>query len=194
MTTPLRQSSSSLHCNHSWPQQPFLVIDATFLLHFLDVSFIVLGSSSIVPGPPGHFHRRRVVCSYLVQLFFGSVKYTSRASGTYFQGFGKQTFIYSPSIFPVLLPSVRMEQLTKSQCNFSLLDKGRTNFILPEDHRKGEFVIITKFRTSRFLQMEVVVRTFKQLWRSNNGFRIHNQRNNIILFIFNNLVEIRQNS
>lgn len=70
----------------------------------------------------------------------------------------------------------------------SLLDKEKIDFILPEDHRKGEFVIAAKFLTSRFLQMEA--RTFKQLWKTDNRFRIRNQRNNIVLFIFNNLAEV----
>ena len=64
------------------------------------------------------------------------------------------------------------------------------DFTLPEDHRKGEFVIAAKFFTLRFLQMEAVARTFKQLWRFNNRFKIRNQGNNIVLFIFNNLADV----
>ena len=56
----------------------------------------------------------------------------------------------------------------------SLSNNERLDFILPEDHRKGEFVIAAKFLTSHFLQMEAVARTFKQLWGFNNGFRIRN--------------------
>ena len=59
--------------------------------------------------------------------------------------------------------------------NLSLLEKEQTSFILPKDHRKGEFVIAAKFLTSCFLQMKAVARNFKQLWRSNNGFRVCNQ-------------------
>ena len=42
-----------------------------------------------------------------------------------------------------------MEQLTMSWNNLSLSDKKRSRFILPEDHRRGEFVIAAKFFTSR---------------------------------------------
>ena len=49
--------------------------------------------------------------------------------------------------------------------NLSLSEKEQTSFILPKDHRKGEFVIAAKFLTSCFLQMEAVARTFKQLWQ-----------------------------
>ena len=62
-----------------------------------------------------------------------------------------------------------MEQLTESWNNMSLSEKEQIEFILPEDHRKGEFIITAKFLTSRFLQMEAVARTFKQLWRTDGG-------------------------
>ena len=83
-----------------------------------------------------------------------------------------------------------MEQLTMSWNNLSLSDKERSRFILPEDHRRGEFVIAAKFFTSRFLQMEVVASTFLQLWRTTNGFRVRNQGNNIVLFVFDNLADV----
>lgn len=38
--------------------------------------------------------------------------------------------------------------------------------------------------------MEVVAWTFKQLWRTSNGFRVCNQGNNIVLFVFDNLMEV----
>ena len=75
-------------------------------------------------------------------------------------------------------------------CNLSLSEKEQMGFILPEDHRKGEFVIVAKFLTSHFLQMEAVARTFKQLWRRGNAFRVFNQGNNIVLFVFDNLMEV----
>ena len=88
--------------------------------------------------------------------------------------------------------SKEMEQLTRRWENLSLSDKEKQDFTLPEDHRKGEFVIAAKFLTSRFLQMEAVARTFKQIWRFNNGFRIRNQGNNIVLFVFDNLADVEK--
>ena len=38
--------------------------------------------------------------------------------------------------------------------------------------------------------MEVVARTFKQLWKTNKGFKFWNQGNNLVLFVFNNLAEV----
>ena len=83
-----------------------------------------------------------------------------------------------------------MEQLTESWNNMSLSEKEQIEFILPEDYRRGEFTIAAKFLASRFLQMEAVARTFKQLWRTDGGFKIRNQRNNLVLFLFNNLAEV----
>lgn len=48
--------------------------------------------------------------------------------------------------------------------NLTLSKKEQVGYVLPEDHRKGEFIIAAKFLTSRFLQMEVVAQMFKQLW------------------------------
>ena len=58
--------------------------------------------------------------------------------------------------------------------NLTLSKKEQVGYVLPGDHRKGKFIIAAKFLTSSFLQMEVVARTFKQLWRMNRGFRIRN--------------------
>ena len=85
-----------------------------------------------------------------------------------------------------------MEQLTRRWENLSLSDKEKQDFTLLEDHRKGEFVIAAKFLTSRFLQMEAVAKTFKQIWRFNNGFRIRNQGNNTVLFVFDNLADVEK--
>ena len=69
----------------------------------------------------------------------------------------------------------------------TLSEKEQVGYVLPKDHRKGEFMIAAKFLTFRFLQMEAVARTFKQLWRTNRRFRIRNRGNNTILFVFESL-------
>ena len=38
--------------------------------------------------------------------------------------------------------------------------------------------------------MEAVASTFRQLWRTTNGFRVRNQGNNIVLFVFDNLADV----
>ena len=68
--------------------------------------------------------------------------------------------------------------------------ENQNGFILPKDHRRGEFLIAAKFFTTCFLQMEGVARSFRQLWRTTNGFKIKNQGNNIVLFVFDNLLNV----
>ena len=38
--------------------------------------------------------------------------------------------------------------------------------------------------------MDVVARTFKQLWRSTNGFKIRQLRDHKVLFVFGNLLDV----
>ena len=89
-------------------------------------------------------------------MFSRRIKYSLGPSG----------FVFLWGIWETVFLSfcLKMEELTKNWCNLLLSEKEQTSFIMPEDHRKGEFVIAAKFLTSRFLQMEVVARTFTQLW------------------------------
>ena len=83
-----------------------------------------------------------------------------------------------------------MDDLTNSWNNLTLSDKEKTEFTLSKDQRLGEFIIAAKFFTPRFLVMDGVVRTFKQLWRSTNGFKIQHLGNHKVLFIFDNLADV----
>lgn len=65
-----------------------------------------------------------------------------------------------------------MEELANQWTNFSLLEKETVGFTLSKEQRTGEFLLATQFLTPRFLNMEAMVRTFKQFWRSTNGFTI----------------------
>ena len=65
-----------------------------------------------------------------------------------------------------------MEDLTKNWSKLSLSDREHTGFVLPKIHKSGEYIIVAKFLTSRYLIMEAVVRTFQQQWRSVNGYKI----------------------
>ena len=78
--------------------------------------------------------------------------------------------------------------------NLTLSKKEQVGYVLPEDHRKGEFIIAAKFLTSRFLQMEVMARMFKQLWRTNRGFRIRNQGNKYCFVCLGEFGGSRQNT
>ena len=79
-----------------------------------------------------------------------------------------------------------MEELTKNWNNLTLSVREDTDFALPKVQQSEEYIIAAKFLTSRYLVMETVVRTFKQLWRSANGFKIRNMGDHIVLFVFDN--------
>ena len=83
-----------------------------------------------------------------------------------------------------------MDDLTNSWNNLTLSDKEKTEFTLSKDQRLGEFIITAKFFTPRFLVIGGVARTFKQLWRSKNGFKIQHLGDRKVLFVFDNLADV----
>ena len=96
-------------------------------------------------------------------------------------------FNWSYSLSP---PS--MEDLSSNWSNFSLSERENTCFTLPWTQKSSSFVVAAKFLTSRFLVMDAVVRTFKQIWRSQNGFKIRNIGNHIVLFVFDNIQDVER--
>ncbi|KAL0014215.1 hypothetical protein SO802_001284 [Lithocarpus litseifolius] len=83
-----------------------------------------------------------------------------------------------------------MEDLAEKWSHLTLSERENTGFVLQNDQQTGEFIIAAQFLTPRFLNMEILARTFKQLWRSTNGFRIRNQKGNRVLFVFDNVGEV----
>ncbi|XP_065619559.1 uncharacterized protein LOC136063304 [Quercus suber] len=83
-----------------------------------------------------------------------------------------------------------MENLAEKWNSLSLSEKEKTNFVLQRDQQTGEFMMAAQFLTPRFLNMEIMARTFKQLWRSTNGFKIRNQKDHRVLFVFDNLGDV----
>ena len=67
-------------------------------------------------------------------------------------------------------------------------------YTLWTDHRIGEYMLAAKFLTPPFLLIEVVARTFKQLWRSTNGFKIRRIGDHKVLFVFDNLSDVDRSS
>ena len=53
-----------------------------------------------------------------------------------------------------------------------------------------EFVLAAKFFTRRVLNIDAIARNFSQLWHSRNGFKIKDLGNHIVLFIFDNKLEV----
>ena len=62
--------------------------------------------------------------------------------------------------------------------------------MLNNNLRTQEFIIVVKFLTKCVLNVDVVVRTFKSLWQSQNGFKAKNLGDHILLFIFDNNIEV----
>jgi len=83
-----------------------------------------------------------------------------------------------------------MEDLAAKWSTFSLSERETTGFVLQRDQRSGEFLLAAHFLTPRFFNMEAIVRTFKQLWRSTNGFKIRNHKEQRVLFVFDNLGDV----
>ena len=49
-----------------------------------------------------------------------------------------------------------------------------------------DFILAAKFHTKRVLNVDVIAQNFSQLWHTRNGFKIKDQGNHIVLFIFKN--------
>ena len=80
--------------------------------------------------------------------------------------------------------SVIMEDFYSSWEKLSLFEKENTGFVLPNIPKRNEFIIAAKFLTTRALNTEAVGRTFKQVWRCSDGFKIRNLDDHKVLFMF----------
>uniref|UniRef100_A0A7N2RAU6 DUF4283 domain-containing protein n=1 Tax=Quercus lobata TaxID=97700 RepID=A0A7N2RAU6_QUELO len=85
-----------------------------------------------------------------------------------------------------------MEELASQWNNFSLSEKEKASYTFLKEQRSGKFILAAEFLTPRFLNMEAMARTFKQLWRSTMGFKIRNQNEHRVLFVFDNLGDINR--
>ena len=68
----------------------------------------------------------------------------------------------------------------------SLQDLEDENFDLQSEMGLKDFTLAAKFQTNRVLNVKVVAQNFSQLWHTRNGFKIKDQGNHIVLFIFEN--------
>lgn len=82
-----------------------------------------------------------------------------------------------------------MDSITKEWSRLSLFEEGSW-FVLNNNLCTQEFIIVVKFLTKCVLNVDVVVRTFKSLWQSQNGFKAKNLGDHILLFIFDNKIEV----
>ena len=83
-----------------------------------------------------------------------------------------------------------MDELTNHCNGLSLSNKEGPTFNLEKEMATPKFIIAAKFFTRRALNMEAIALTFQPLWRSKNGFKVKNKGNHIVLFIFDNKLEV----
>ena len=83
-----------------------------------------------------------------------------------------------------------MENLDGKWSQIILSERENTGFVLQRDQQSGEFILAAQLLMPQFLDMEVEARTSKLLWRSMNGSRIRNHKENRVLFAMDNLGDV----
>ena len=92
--------------------------------------------------------------------------------------------------FPCSKQRVSMEDLSRQWSCLSLSEKEGDDICFKQDRCRQEFIIAALFLTRRALNMDAVGRTFKPLWRAQNGFKISNEGGNKVLFVFDKEEEV----
>ena len=92
--------------------------------------------------------------------------------------------------FPCSKRRVSMEDLSRQWSCLSLSEKEGDDICFKQDRCRQEFIIAALFLTRRALNMDAVGRTFKPLWRAQNGFKISNEGGNKVLFVFDKEEEV----
>ena len=85
-----------------------------------------------------------------------------------------------------------MEELTRRCDRLSLSAREDTRITLSKKQVTSDYVVATKFYTRRALNMEVVMRTFRPLWCTKDGFEVMNAGNNVLLFAFEREVDVEK--
>lgn len=83
-----------------------------------------------------------------------------------------------------------MESLTKQWSKLSLNDREGGGFHLTKERGSKEFIIAAKFLTKWVLSTEAIIRTLSPLWWARNGFQIRNAKDHVVLFVFEDEVEV----
>ena len=85
-----------------------------------------------------------------------------------------------------------MEDLSRQWSCLSLSEKEGDDICFKQDRRRQEFIIAALFLTRHALNMDAIGRTFKPLWRSQNGFKISNEGGHKVLFVFDKEEEVHR--
>lgn len=73
-----------------------------------------------------------------------------------------------------------------------LLEEEGKHMDLSKKKKEGKLVLAAKFFTQQSVNIEVVARTFRPLWRTRRDFEVSDTRNNIVLFEFDLEVDVEK--
>ena len=85
-----------------------------------------------------------------------------------------------------------MESLEDMWKSFSLTYKEGFNVDLVDTEQQPENILAAKFLTPRVLNMDVVARTFKPLWKTRHGFTVQDLGSNKIAFVFEDAMDLER--
>lgn len=92
------------------------------------------------------------------------------------------SFAHLSSLFSFFFKIHNMDDLMKHWNCLSLSKRESDDICLQKDRCSTEHLIAAFFLTRRALNMEAVARTFKPLWRVDNGFTVSNEGAHKVLF------------
>uniref|UniRef100_A0A2N9IJ23 DUF4283 domain-containing protein n=1 Tax=Fagus sylvatica TaxID=28930 RepID=A0A2N9IJ23_FAGSY len=85
-----------------------------------------------------------------------------------------------------------MEDMSGMWENFQLNDREEVPFEFGPEEEIEQFYLAARFMTSRVLNIESVVRTFKPLWRAAHGFTARDMGNNMLVFAFEDVSDLER--
>ena len=85
-----------------------------------------------------------------------------------------------------------MEDMSGMWENFHLNDREEVPFEFGPEEEIEQFYLAARFMTSRVLNIESVVRTFKPLWRAAHGFTARDMGNNMLVFAFEDVSDLER--
>jgi len=77
-----------------------------------------------------------------------------------------------------------MEDLTSRWMNLSLIEVEGLKVDLTRDKKKVGTILAAKFCTRRNVNMEVVAKTFRPIWRTKGNFEVCDGKDNVLLIAF----------
>lgn len=83
-----------------------------------------------------------------------------------------------------------MDDLTKHWSSLSLSEREGQGFQLNREQAINEHGIVARFLTKRPLNIDAIANTFTPLWRSKSGFKIKSIGDHLILFSFENPMDV----